>query len=306
MRRICALVIVVAVAILIACPLMADTMIWNKNLPSADPIEATVGYIVHMGTAPHVYTTSIDVGNVDRWLLPTLNPTQRYYFAVSAYNVERTLSGPSAEVDYIASPPPQPLPCTFTLVGPTTPVAHGGGTGSIAIGALRSDCGWTAVSNQPWLTLSPASGTGSGQVGFDAAANTGVARQATITVGGATFVVQQAATPPTTCTDTTRPVVTVEPERGPYRPYTSLLTRGQAGRIHFVVSSPAKRPITSVYVEWEMATEKTRWGISGTDVSWVGGLQYRPTVTGTANLRVYAVDNTNCSGRTSGRTLTVQ
>ena len=55
-------------------------------------------------------------------------------------------------------------------------------------------CTWTASSSASWLTVtSGASGSGNGSVGYAIAANTGAARSATLTVGGRTVTVSQAA-----------------------------------------------------------------------------------------------------------------
>ena len=57
-------------------------------------------------------------------------------------------------------------------------------------------CAWTGVSNStPWLTVtSGASGAGNGTVAFSATANpNGTPRTGTLTIGGQTFSVNQAA-----------------------------------------------------------------------------------------------------------------
>ena len=58
-----------------------------------------------------------------------------------------------------------------------------------------SGCAWSATSNASWLTVvSGASGTGTGVVVFQVAANTtGQARTASLTIGGQTFTVNQTA-----------------------------------------------------------------------------------------------------------------
>ncbi len=74
------------------------------------------------------------------------------------------------------------------------PIAAGG---TLAVD-VTSNQTWTVTSNQPWLTFTPATGTGNGSVTLTAANNTGAARTATLTVmGGAltqTVTVNQAAT----------------------------------------------------------------------------------------------------------------
>ena len=79
-----------------------------------------------------------------------------------------------------------------------------GGPGSVAVTASAPDCGWTAVSNDAWITVDPgtASGTGAGTVNYTVAANPlSVSRDGTVTIGGQTFTVTQAA--PLTVTSVT-------------------------------------------------------------------------------------------------------
>lgn len=84
--------------------------------------------------------------------------------------------------------------CTFTLSPSSVSITAAAATGSFSV-AGATGCTWTASSSAGWLTLSgPTSGNGNGTVGYSAAANTsGSARTATVTVGGRTFTVQQAA-----------------------------------------------------------------------------------------------------------------
>jgi hypothetical protein len=66
-----------------------------------------------------------------------------------------------------------------------------GGSASFAVNTNQS-CGWTAVANAPWLSVtSGASGNGPGTVAFSATANTGAPRTGTITAGGQTFTVTE-------------------------------------------------------------------------------------------------------------------
>ena len=55
-------------------------------------------------------------------------------------------------------------------------------------------CGWTAVSNDAWITVTAgSSGSGNGTVDYSVVANNGASRTGTITIAGATFAVEQAA-----------------------------------------------------------------------------------------------------------------
>src|SRR5204863_8329184 len=84
--------------------------------------------------------------------------------------------------------------CLATLSGTSSSVGSIGFTGVVSVTA-GAGCGWTAVSNVAWLTITAgASGSGSGSVTYSVAANTGTsARTGTFTVGGNTFTVAQAA-----------------------------------------------------------------------------------------------------------------
>jgi len=76
-------------------------------------------------------------------------------------------------------------------------VAAAGGTGSVTVTTLAG-CGWTAASNNSWITVvSGRSGVGGGTVSYSVAANSSaVSRTGTITIAGQTFTITQAALPP--------------------------------------------------------------------------------------------------------------
>jgi Viral BACON domain/Putative binding domain, N-terminal len=97
--------------------------------------------------------------------------------------------------------------CTYSLAPANQNAPAAGGNGSVNVTA-GSGCAWTASKDATWLTITGgASGSGNGTVAFSAAANTGPARTATITVAGQTATVQQAAG----CTFTIKPTeVTVK------------------------------------------------------------------------------------------------
>ena len=84
--------------------------------------------------------------------------------------------------------------CTITLTGPTAPMAVSGGRGTLQVATLAG-CAWTVTSSSPWLTPLTTSGSGSANVAYDVSANTGVAREASLTVSGRTFLVSQDAAP---------------------------------------------------------------------------------------------------------------
>ena len=83
--------------------------------------------------------------------------------------------------------------CTYALSAASTNVAASAGSGSVDVTA-GDGCSWTAVSSTNWLHTT-SSGTGTGTVSYTVDANSGtcIARSGTITVGGQTFTVNQAA-----------------------------------------------------------------------------------------------------------------
>ncbi len=75
-------------------------------------------------------------------------------------------------------------------------IGVGGGPGGPIVVQASPECGWSAVSTAPWITVtSGSSGSGNGAVTFEVAANTGSARTGGINIGSQTFVVNQAGTP---------------------------------------------------------------------------------------------------------------
>jgi hypothetical protein len=85
-------------------------------------------------------------------------------------------------------------PCSFTLSPAAVDVAASGGDATTNV-TTTAGCAWTATSNNPdWITVTAgSSGTGSGTVRVTAAANAGAARTGTVTIGGQTLTVRQAA-----------------------------------------------------------------------------------------------------------------
>jgi len=90
-------------------------------------------------------------------------------------------------------PPPTPVPCTFA-VSPTAVHAGAASSSQTATVATQPSCGWTAVSNAPFITVTAgASGSSNGTVTFTVAANTGGARSGTLTIAGQAVTVTQDA-----------------------------------------------------------------------------------------------------------------
>ncbi len=84
--------------------------------------------------------------------------------------------------------------CSYSINPSSAVWTASGGNGTINLSASDSSCGWTAVSNAAWLTVTGGgSGSGNGTISYTVAANAGPARNATITVGGQVFNVDQSS-----------------------------------------------------------------------------------------------------------------
>jgi hypothetical protein len=79
--------------------------------------------------------------------------------------------------------------CTFKLSPKTGKIKAAGGPATVKVKANLSDCQWTAVSNDSFITItSGTSGVGNGTVSYTVEANTNTtALTGSITIGGETF-----------------------------------------------------------------------------------------------------------------------
>lgn len=122
----------------------------------------------------------------------TGNATVTYTVAANASTVARnttlTVAGNSFTVTQSGAA------CTFALTPASVSVASGASSGTVAMTA-GVGCAWSAVANQTWLTItSGSSSSGNGSVGYTIGANPDTAiRAGTLTIGGQTFTVTQAA-----------------------------------------------------------------------------------------------------------------
>src|SRR5512140_112108 len=88
-----------------------------------DPSPGATGYVVFYGTQTGIYTTSVNVGNQQRYQVQALNDGTTYYFVVRAYASDPTvLSAPSQEVSGAAA-------AATTILGMTPPPDAGSVTG---------------------------------------------------------------------------------------------------------------------------------------------------------------------------------
>ncbi|MDX2033404.1 MAG: proprotein convertase P-domain-containing protein [Blastocatellia bacterium] len=86
--------------------------------------------------------------------------------------------------------------CSYTAAPTTQSVAAAGGTGTVTV-TTTAECGWTAASNVPWISVTAGTpGSGNGTVSYTVAANIASApRTGTLTIAGQTVTVTQAEGP---------------------------------------------------------------------------------------------------------------
>ena len=83
--------------------------------------------------------------------------------------------------------------CSFNISPAGATVASTASSGSVSV-TTTAGCAWTASSGAPWITIgSGGSGSGPGPVGYSIAANSGPARQSSLTIAGRTFAIAQAS-----------------------------------------------------------------------------------------------------------------
>ena len=113
-----------------------------------------------------------------------------YTVAANTGTTSRSGTMTIAGMTYTVSQPASS--CSFTISPTAQAFGASGGSGIVTV-TTSANCSWTASSNAAWVTISGgATGTGSGTVAFNVAANTGtVSRSATLTIGGKSFTVTE-------------------------------------------------------------------------------------------------------------------
>jgi hypothetical protein len=82
--------------------------------------------------------------------------------------------------------------CTYAINPSSAHFAAAGGQANVNLTSSSSDCPWTATASAPWITISgAASGTGNAAITIAVAANPGIARSGTVTIGGEPFTIDQ-------------------------------------------------------------------------------------------------------------------
>jgi len=85
----------------------------------------------------------------------------------------------------------QATSCTYSISPSSGSFTFIGETSSVSVTASTASCAWTATESLDWVSLSPTSGTGSESVTITADANTGAARNGSITIAGQTYTISQ-------------------------------------------------------------------------------------------------------------------
>jgi hypothetical protein len=117
------------------------TLAWDAPTDAA-----IIGYKLHYGISPGIYTQVIDAGYTTAYTLAGLSDTQPYYFVVTAYDSESNESGYSNEASTISYDTPNPLPDSGDSTLPDGDV-NGDGTVDLqdALQALRISTGLISV-----------------------------------------------------------------------------------------------------------------------------------------------------------------
>jgi all-beta uncharacterized protein/BACON domain-containing protein len=108
-----------------------------------------------------------------------------------------TIAGRTFTVTQGAGTGPLPL-CTYAVSPGSVAAPATGGTSPLTVTA-GAGCSWTLAGAPSWITVSGGTGSGNGTINLTVSANTGAARTATLTLGGQSITVTQAAAG-TTCT----------------------------------------------------------------------------------------------------------
>ena len=168
--KICLGALVCLLATAVSALAASISLAWD---PNTEPDIA--GYVVWYGTVSGQPTSSVDVGLQTTWTMTSGTAGATYYFRVVAYNTAGESSAPSSEVSATLGGTPEGQG--------GTPQGQGGAPGidgtTLYFGAVMSgttftsvtvsqnvhvtpsgSASWTATADQPWLHVTPASGSG--------------------------------------------------------------------------------------------------------------------------------------------------
>lgn len=188
--------------ILTSVPTQFASSVQSPSCPSWAPCSNSTSYIVTglyapgfgSGVAVAVFPSTHWTGQPGASYITTetlsgrnvfhINRTQ-WYVQPQSYNTysQYIMVGSWANASSFAS-----NVCNYSVSAPPADTyPQGGGSGAVTI-TTNGACRWEAFSDSPWLSVSPASGTGSGTVTYSILANTsGIVRRGNIHVAGRVF-----------------------------------------------------------------------------------------------------------------------
>ncbi len=136
--------------------------------------------------------------------------------------------------------------CAFSLSANSIMVGASGGSGAVSL-TDANYCAWNAIGNSSWITVtSGASGSDSGVVSFSAGANQSTTlRIGSITIGGQTFTITQAAAVPTALQFIPVSPCRVADTRNATGPFGGPYLSGQTSRDFIVPNSACGIPSTA-------------------------------------------------------------
>ncbi len=127
------------------------------------------------------------------------NGTVNFTVDVNPNDTPRSGTLSIAGITFTVNQAANPTGCSFMIAPMSAGIVAAGGTGTVTVTATLQSCGWTAVSNDAFITVTAPPGgigTGNGSVSYSVAANpASVPRTGTITIAGETFTINQDAAP---------------------------------------------------------------------------------------------------------------
>ena len=118
----------------------------------------------------------------------TVSPSTTYYYRISV------VSAGTRKTSGVITTTTPANDCVYTISQSSISIGVDGGSSAVDVLATAG-CGWSATSNDGWITITAgASGSGTGTVSYAVAANAGCSqRSGTLSIAGQTFTVAQAA-----------------------------------------------------------------------------------------------------------------
>ncbi|MEP6636564.1 MAG: M12 family metallo-peptidase, partial [Acidobacteriota bacterium] len=170
------------------CPLAANGYGMSERLSSAPgKFIVTAHEIGHNFNATHA---DAQPGCANTIMGTTLNSsTSQTFCAFSVNEIDARANAKAACLSQVLTPG-----CTYTLSATSRSFSASGGTGSVNVSSVGSNCVWAANSSASWITITAGnSGTNGGAVSFSVASNSnGYARTGLVRIAEQDFLVTQA------------------------------------------------------------------------------------------------------------------